>query len=784
MPTNSSRRSRNNQCSRHRERHHTPSSSSVESSPERSHSRQKHTTSRLRKTRSPSFTRKRPSSKRDSPCRAPHHRPRFDASTDEDRKSSKSSSYRKKEKSSYKHKDHRRSSKREDVDSTEEGKTRSRMDTQKPKSKSIDHTHYKEISYGDCFENPANKLQSYGGSTTTSNMDDHSNKEQQSKPFMVPLVGNQKVRTTYNSPSFMQPSQSVEQEFSSTCYNFPADLTNQESSASNEQCRKRRSRWAESDNGRTFIPGLPTTLPPNLTKDQEKAYLIQLQIEEITRRLRLPNLGIPESTFMRSPSPEPIYDQHGKRTNTREARTKKKLDDSRHLLVVDMFKLNPEYKPPSDYKPQQIRYTDKVDIPQDDFPEINFVGLLIGPRGNSLKNLEKETGAKIIIRGKGSVKDGKLARKEAGPMPGEDEPLHAYITGTTLEVVEKAKKRIHEIIQQGIEVPESMNELRRMQLRELALLNGTLRENECLNKLKILTEAETIVTNTIICPICGNAGHIASDCMLRSSLTKEQIEKLEQESVDTEYSALMKELGHTVSAHQLKCLSGVIATGALTLGHSGLALPPIEERINENGETEITLMTSLDKLGQIGNTVLDEEIPPLMSSGRLRIPKETSNSSTLPLNPEINKTECVINDPAIAMAAAALKMHTCCSQPSPSSTLGSVGDCRSFSSLMSTSVSDSKIPSLIDGSVSWLSLENSQQIHSTSNTLSVETSSQPTTPPISDCISHKSPSSNTTSPNVVVLGELTNVSVTNEEIDSLMPISFSSSAEPAQSPQV
>ena len=29
-------------------------------------------------------------------------------------------------------------------------------------------------------------------------------------------------------------------------------------------------------------------------------------------------------------------------------------------------------------------------IPQEEHPDINFVGLLIGPRGNTLKNLEKE----------------------------------------------------------------------------------------------------------------------------------------------------------------------------------------------------------------------------------------------------------------------------------------------------------------------------------------------------------------------------------------------------------
>ena len=29
-------------------------------------------------------------------------------------------------------------------------------------------------------------------------------------------------------------------------------------------------------------------------------------------------------------------------------------------------------------------------IPQEDHPDVNFVGLIIGPRGNTLKTLEKE----------------------------------------------------------------------------------------------------------------------------------------------------------------------------------------------------------------------------------------------------------------------------------------------------------------------------------------------------------------------------------------------------------
>ena len=97
-------------------------------------------------------------------------------------------------------------------------------------------------------------------------------------------------------------------------------------------------------------------------------------------------------------------------------------------------------------------------------------------------------------------------------MPGEDEPLHAYITATNPDNVAKAAFKIKDIIQQGIEVPEQQNDLRRQQLRELALLNGTLRENDGLAKLRQIAEAETIITNQIFCAKCGGTGHIAMDC--------------------------------------------------------------------------------------------------------------------------------------------------------------------------------------------------------------------------------------------------------------------------------
>lgn len=129
---------------------------------------------------------------------------------------------------------------------------------------------------------------------------------------------------------------------------------------------------------------------------------------------------------------------------------RKKLEELRHELVQKALKVNSNYHPPSDYKPPVVRVSDKVLIPQEEHPDINFVGLLIGPRGNTLKTLEKDTGAKIIIRGKGSIKEGKVGRSDGQPLPGQDEPLHAYITANNPENVKSAAEKIKDIIRQGI----------------------------------------------------------------------------------------------------------------------------------------------------------------------------------------------------------------------------------------------------------------------------------------------------------------------------------------------
>ena len=53
-----------------------------------------------------------------------------------------------------------------------------------------------------------------------------------------------------------------------------------------------------------------------------------------------------------------------------------------------------------------------------------------------------QSGATIVIRGKGSVKEGKLGFKDGKMLPGQDEPLHAYVTSTKIESVQMACDKV------------------------------------------------------------------------------------------------------------------------------------------------------------------------------------------------------------------------------------------------------------------------------------------------------------------------------------------------------
>ncbi|XP_033152488.1 uncharacterized protein LOC117135984 isoform X1 [Drosophila mauritiana] len=57
------------------------------------------------------------------------------------------------------------------------------------------------------------------------------------------------------------------------------------------------------------------------------------------------------------------------------------------------------------YQQKPMKITQKVFVPVNQFPKFNFVGKILGPKGNSLRRLQEESQCKIAIKGRSSIRD-------------------------------------------------------------------------------------------------------------------------------------------------------------------------------------------------------------------------------------------------------------------------------------------------------------------------------------------------------------------------------------------
>ncbi|XP_042009920.1 KH domain-containing protein At5g56140-like isoform X1 [Salvia splendens] len=128
-----------------------------------------------------------------------------------------------------------------------------------------------------------------------------------------------------------------------------------------------------------------------------------------------------------------------------------------------------------------VKRTIRVDIPVDQYPSYNFVGRLLGPRGNSLKRVEATTECRVLIRGRGSIKDPTREEMMRGK-PGYEhlnEPLHILVEAELpVEIIDARLIQSREILEDLLKpMDEAQDYYKKQQLRELALLNGTLRDD-------------------------------------------------------------------------------------------------------------------------------------------------------------------------------------------------------------------------------------------------------------------------------------------------------------------
>uniref|UniRef100_A0A8D3DI54 KH RNA binding domain containing, signal transduction associated 3 n=1 Tax=Scophthalmus maximus TaxID=52904 RepID=A0A8D3DI54_SCOMX len=157
---------------------------------------------------------------------------------------------------------------------------------------------------------------------------------------------------------------------------------------------------------------------------------------------------------------------------------------------------------------KNMKLGQKVLIPVKQFPKFNFVGKLLGPRGNSLKRLQEDTLTKMSILGKGSMRD--KEKEEELRQSGEakyhhlNEDLHVLIEvfAPPAEAYARMGHALEEI--KKFLIPDYNDEIRQAQLQELTYLNGGSEE------AKVPSVRGKSVARARVTPVPGTRGGVPS----------------------------------------------------------------------------------------------------------------------------------------------------------------------------------------------------------------------------------------------------------------------------------
>ncbi|KAK7270502.1 hypothetical protein RIF29_23694 [Crotalaria pallida] len=231
-----------------------------------------------------------------------------------------------------------------------------------------------------------------------------------------------------------------------------------------ETSKRRKTRWSNID---TQIENPSPLQLPVSTED----FVIVSDKEQNIQRLKAELLEINQKLL------RPLHDDRPE-----EARLREELVHRRQNIISALIKLKPIFVPPLDSKPPT--FFKKLYIPVKEYPDYNFVGLIIGPRGNTQKKMEKETGAKILLRGKGSMK----TPSEEDP---QDDDLHVLIEANDQKSLDAAVGMVEKLL---IPMEDRRNEHKLAQLKELAVL-----------KMDALRDKN-------VCCVCGEHGHRRYAC--------------------------------------------------------------------------------------------------------------------------------------------------------------------------------------------------------------------------------------------------------------------------------
>lgn len=161
---------------------------------------------------------------------------------------------------------------------------------------------------------------------------------------------------------------------------------------------------------------------------------------------------------------DPGFD-HAKRLVAEEL---ERVQSGRHK-IPDMIEI---------HKDKPLKLVQRVVIPVKEHPKHNFVGKLLGPKGNTMKRLQEETGTKMAVLGRGSMRDKKQEeeyRQQGGKYAHLNDELHVLVEvfAPPCQGFRQLGMALSELQKYLIPMDDSEDDIRQQQLQELMYLNGS-----------------------------------------------------------------------------------------------------------------------------------------------------------------------------------------------------------------------------------------------------------------------------------------------------------------------
>ncbi|XP_055692428.1 KH domain-containing, RNA-binding, signal transduction-associated protein 2 isoform X3 [Lutzomyia longipalpis] len=178
-----------------------------------------------------------------------------------------------------------------------------------------------------------------------------------------------------------------------------------------------------------------------------------------------------------------------------------------------------------------IKVAVRVAVPVRDHPKFNFVGKLLGPKGNSMKRLQEDTMCKMAVLGRGSMKDRK--KEEELRLSGDpryshlSEDLHVEIS--TFAAPAEAHARIAYALAEvrRFLVPDYHDDIRQEQMWEMQALSSSQNQSQEISNASthsnsttdLLVGGEAELNGTSECCTSGGANGVVTSMAAVTSAT-------------------------------------------------------------------------------------------------------------------------------------------------------------------------------------------------------------------------------------------------------------------------